>query len=361
MRMLKEFFHFLNPVSLLIGALILFIGITGVIIAIYWFLFIGKKRFRLKKKVMRHLEAWISNLILEESFDDVQLPKKLYRILENKAARQITIDELIACRKNFSGAVGENIVLLYQQLGLKPDSVEKIKCIEREHIQAKGIQELYLMDQRDYLPYIYKNTNNRQPLVRMEAQTGIIHMAGFAGLRFLNVISYPLTEWQQIKLLEQLKLVSKKDDLSGKIPKWLLSKNASVIIFALKLADELQQLAVRENIVPCLQHPNRLVRGQAIKTLVRLSDEHTAAVFINAYHQQETTEKIAILEALRNLASDMHYNFLYRLFEDPDNIIKLHAAIVLVSNCTDGLKALESRAIRQPEPFQRILNHVKTI
>ncbi len=356
--MLKELFHFLNPDHLLTGSLILCIGITGIIITIYAFLFIKKKQFLLKKKVMRHLEAWVSNMILEESFDDVQIPKKLYRILEHKVARQITIDELIACRKNFSGAVSENIVRLYQQLGLKPDSVEKIKCIERGHIQAKGIQELYLMGQRDYLPYIYKNTNNRHSLVRMEAQTGIIHMAGFAGLRFLNVISYPLTEWQQIKLLEQLKLVSKKDDLSGKIPKWLLSKNDSVIVFALKLADELQQLAVRENVVPCLQHSSHAVRSQAIKTMIRLSDEHTANIFVNVFHQQDSQEKLAILDALRTMASDEHYDFLYGLLDDPDNIIRLHAAIILASNCKNGPRALESRAVREPEPFHRILKHV---
>jgi hypothetical protein len=360
MVMLKDVFHFLTPHYLLIGTGMVCAGIIGTIVTIYSFLFLKKKRFLLKKRVTRHLEAWISNMILEESFDAIQIPGKLQRMLDNRVVRQITIDELIVCRKNFSGSVGANIVELYQQLGLKQDSINKIERVEKAHIKAKGIQELYLMGQRDHLPYIYKNTNNRHPLVRMESQTGIIHLAGFAGLRFLNVISYPLTEWQQIKLLEQLKQVSKKEDLSQKIPKWLLSKNESVVVFALKLADELQQFAVRDAIVPCLLHNNRQVRAQAIRTLVRLADEHTASVFIDSFYRQAFAEQVHILEALANMASNEHFDFLHRLLDEPDNTIKLKAAIVLASNCAGGWDVLEKRSANEPEPFYRILRHVQT-
>lgn len=361
MKSVKDLFHFLTPRHLLIGTAIVSTGVVIIIIIIYGFVFAKRKRYRLKKRIINHLEEWISNIIVEESFDTINIPDKFYRMLENQVARQLTIDELIACRKNFSGSVGENIVKLYEFLGLKEDTIRKIKCAEKHHIQAKGIQELYLMDQRSYLPYIYKNTNNHNSLVRMESQTGIIHLAGFAGLRFLNVLSFPLTEWQQIKLLEQLKHAKKKDDLSDKIPKWLLSKNDTVVVFALKLADEHQQFAVRKEVAGCLDHPNQHVRSQAIKTLIRLADENTVAVLIHTFHSQEVPEQILILEALAWMADEEQSGFLYSLFDEHDNTIKLKAAIALTSTSKNGADTLEKRGSKEPEPFYRILRHVKTV
>lgn len=67
-----------------------------------------------------------------------------------------------------------------------------------------------MMDQKNLLTKIYRETNSKNEFVRSEAQIAIIYMTGFNGLRFLDVISYPLTLWQQIKLLEQLRLLEKR-------------------------------------------------------------------------------------------------------------------------------------------------------
>ena len=249
---------------------------------------------------------------------------------------------------------------LYMELGLKEESLRKIKSSNPWHIRAKGIQELYMMDQKDVLTTIYKNTNSTNEYVRMEAQTGVIHLTGFPGLRFLDVISYPLTEWQQLKLLEQLRISAKKEDLSEKIPHWLLSTNNTVVVFALKLADEYQQFAVTNEVIRCLVHQSHEVRSQALKTLVRLSDEKTPMLLLGYISKEPYYNQAFMLDALKNMATDNDKDFLLRLLDNPNDMIKLKAAIVIANCCTGGLEIIKQRAALDPEPFQRILLHIQS-
>jgi len=357
----RSFLEFMSPDNLMTGVKIMAAGIIIIVATIYIHLFNKKRIFFYTTSIRHNLEVWISNIILEESEADIQLPAKFYRILKNKTARQLAIDELINCKKNFSGTVGETIVQLYNQLDLKKDSLKKLNTKRKWHVKARGIQELYLMDQKDVLKTIYKNTNNNNEFVRMEAQTGVIHMTGFAGLRFLDIISYPLTEWQQIKLLEQLRLTSKKENLSESIAGWLLSKNDTVVVFALKLADEYQQFALRDNAIACLVHPNKGVRTQAVKTLVRLADQSTPSVLAGYFRKEDFFNRSIMLDALAVLATEAQSDFLVSLLDDPNNIIKLKAAIVLAACSTNGIDILEKKAIAEPELFERILRHVKKV
>ena len=354
------FTKFVSPDYLWIGIEVLAICIVIVVSVIYLYLYFKKTRFLYTNRIAKNLEVWISAIIMEESTDDIVMPKRFYQMMKNPWAQQFVIDELVGCKKNFSGAVAENIVVLYKQLGLKSVSVKKMRSNKGWHIKAKGIQELYMMDQQDVLTSIYKNTNSNNEYIRMEAQTGVIHLAGFSGLRFLDVISYPITEWQQLKLLEQLRLSSKKEDLSDKVPVWLVSKNHTVVVFALKLADEYQLFSVKEKVTACLVHPSAPVRSQALKTLVRLADDGTATILLGYINKEPFANQAYILNALQYIASDREKDFLLRLLKHTHDQVKLKAAMVIARCCTDGMKILEEKAAEMPEPYQRILLHVQS-
>lgn len=358
---LLDLMDFLNADTLLIGVQIMLLGIVGVVGVIYMHLFFKKQQFIYTASIQNNLEAFISRIILEESTDDLEMPHKFQRILKNKKARQFAIEELISCKKNFSGSVAENIVGLYKQLGLDKDSFKKLRNTRKWHIKARGIQELYLMDQKEALNTIYKNTNSSSEFVRMEAQTGVIHLTGFEGLRFLDMITYPLTEWQQLKLLEQLRQAKKPEILAEKIPDWLQSKNTTVVIFSLKLADEYQQFSVYGDVIHCLTHASEAVRSQAIKTVVRLADEMTPVILAGYYAKEGFKNKVVILEALRTIATEQQLPFLVRQLESPDNMIKLKAAIALAACSEGGIDLIRQKATTEPEPYQRIYLHVKNV
>ncbi|WP_439516112.1 hypothetical protein [Sediminibacterium sp.] len=351
----------MNPENLMAGVEIMSVCILLVVALIYIQTIAKKRLFFHTERIKSNIEVWISHIILEETIEGIEIPKKFFRMLNDPKARQVAIDELIKCKKNFSGSVADNIVALYNKLGLREDSLLKMKNKRKWYIQARGIQELYLMDQKNLLTKIYRETNSKHEFVRSEAQIAVIHLTGFNGLRFLDVISYPLTLWQQIKLLEQLKLFGKKEDLSDRIPKWLASKNDTVVVFALRLAAEYQQFAVKNNVIDCLVHPAKIVRTQAIKTLIVLSDEKTPFMLVGYFAKEDFENQAHILNSLLNMATDDQKDFMIRLLDAPDNIIKVKAAAVLVNNCTNGMQVVEQRAAIEPEPFERILRHVKSV
>ena len=357
----KDFLTFMSPDNLLVGSKIMGMFILLVVILIYAQLLVKKRMYFYTQRIRNNIEVWISHIILEESVEGIEIPRKFYRLLEDPKARQVAIDELTRCKKNFSGLVAENIVALYNQLGLREDSLEKMQNKRKWYLQARGIQELYLMDQKNLLTKIYRETNSKNEYVRYEAQIAIIYMTGFKGLRFLDVISYPLSLWQQIKLLEQLRLFGKKEDLSDRLPAWFQSQNETVVVFALRLAAEYQQYSVKDDIMNCLVHPSDAVRTRAILTLITLADEQTPFILTGYFSKEGFENQVHILNSLLTMATDEQAVFLEKLLDAPDNIIKLKAAVVLANNCTNGLAVLEQRAALQPDPYERILRHVKSV
>lgn len=111
----------------------------------------------------------------------------------------------------------------------------------------------------------------------------------------------------------------------------------------------------------CLVHPSPAVRTRAIKTLIVLADEQTPFVLTGYYSKETLENQVHILNSLASMATDEQQSFLEKLLDAPENIIKLKAAIVLANNCTDGMAILEKKATLEPEPFLRILGHVKTV
>lgn len=350
----------MSPEHLLTAAKWLAVAIGVIVGVIYLHLFIKKRDFFYKERIRIYLESWITQVIMEEEIDADKLLRNFRRILFSRTARQFAIDELIVCKKNFSGGVTENIIWLYLQLGLKKDSLRKLRNTAPWHIRAKGIQELYLMEQQDVLKTIYKNTNSNNEFVRMEAQTGVINLTGFPGLRFLDMASYPITEWQQLKLLEQLRLHPVKQDLSDKIPNWLQATNTTVIVFALKLADEYQVFSVKDQVMTCMQHADRTVRSQALKTLVRLADETTPALLAGYFPNESPANQLYILDALRTLATENETAFLVSLLDHENDTIKLKAAVVLAEVSEKGMELIIQKSEQQPEPFEKIYRHIKT-
>lgn len=351
----------LNPSYILSAAGILVIGIVIMVIVIYAYLYFKKRNFFYTERIGEYLEIWIAQIITDESADTIEVPKRFYRFMKSHQARQFTVNQLILCKKNFSGAVSKNIVSLYIKLGLKEFSLQKLNDKNRWNIKARGIQELYLMNQMDCLRKIYKHTNSENDYIRTVAQNGVIHLTGFAGLRFLEVLSLPLTEWHQLKLIEQLKLHPKREDLGERIPKWLRSKNETVVVFALKLAGDYQEFTCRPNVINCLVHPHSSVRTQALRTLIQLADEKTASIILGYFRKEPHDNQVFILQALRNMATEKEVPFLAELLNHENDTIKLNAGIVLANSTENGKAILDRKVQEQPDPYYRIYQHIKTV
>lgn len=304
-------FNFIHPEILITVAFLFFILSVTLVIIIYTNIYIKKRYFLLKIIIQKRMNNWLAEQIAATNETSNELPDKIKNILKSNYAKKIITDELIALKNNIRGKEAEKINRLYEILQLKDSSIKKLYS-KKWYVKAKGIHELYTMDQRDLLKVIYKNANSTNELVRTEAQTGIVHMYGFDGLRFLSVVSNPITEWQQIKLLAQLENQHPDNVFYKKLNNWLQSKNDTVITFCLKIT----AIYKIEEVLPiihqsCLNHNNAIVRKTAIETLVSFHPKQIDISALKTLYKLETKKnKIAILTVLQKIGSKEDIEFL---------------------------------------------------
>lgn len=350
----------MNVHTLMIIIKVMLVMMLLLIISIYTYLSNKKKQHFQLLAIRETLEPLITQIIVDESSASQTQIQELKKLLTTRLSRRYMTEELIRSKQNYSGEVANKIILIYLSLDLKKYSLHKIRPKSNWYIKARGIQELYLMDQKKSYPEIYNYTDAPNEFVRNEAQIGMIHLIGFKGLNFLEKVSHPITDWQQLKMLEQLKLFPEKVDMSEDIPGWLLSPNNSVVVFTLKLCYEYQYYQLVPEIKYCLNHNAATVRTHALETLIRLENNDTPSIIMNYYKWAPRNDQKLILDAMANLATEEHTERLVEILDSDDDTIKLKAAIALVHASKSGLRLLEEKSQKKPEPFQRILLHILT-
>ena len=343
------------PADTLFAYTVFFVAlIILILVATHFRLASRKKHFLLEKKVQDFFGQWLSNMLLDDFSGGVavEVPNELKDTRNNRIARQYAIDQLISTKKSLVGIASRNVVYLYEQLGLKTSSLRKLNSRTR-YKKAKGIYELYMMEQKEMKDRILRYTNSSNEYIRLEAQTAVLAFSGFEGLAFLNNLTRPMNGWQQVKLLEQLEPLDPGH--LEPLENWLLSKNHSVVIFALKLTEIYQQYHLKEAVTACLQHESEKIRTQAIKTLMHIGDEYSAQVLVEKYPKETIVNRTAILQALENIATDQQETFLEKELESGNTSIQLQVARVIAKCCTNGMSALQ-----QKPGFQQIFLHIKS-
>lgn len=353
-----------NRTFLLLEFKTIFLGFISVFICVLVILFIF---ISLYSMYAAGLEAnkikWkdgITDLLSEAIFaeeeggsPDISLATKL--LLKNRHYRQCCIDEIIHTRKELSGSACTALQLLYEKLELNRDSFKKLKN-GGWLLQAKGIQELSSLQQTKYVKNIFRLTTHDNEVVRNEAQCGLVNYYGFLGLRFLNVTTHPISEWQQIQLLNKLTIA--KPCNTAMMARWLKSDMDSVVILALKLATFYNNLEVYDAVVNCLQHPEVKVKLRALEYLIKMQIANTADAMINAYSIDNKTFSLAIINALKTVGTIQHVPFLLQQLNDNDNEVKAAAAKALAVVHPSGNAFLQAHSFAAIAPWNQIFKQV---
>ena len=348
-------------VHALLTAMLLLLGLL-LSVVFFMLLYLLSKRNTEKRKSgwMRSVGRLVSTAIFfeEDGWEEGPIAARFRKRINTPGFRECLIDELVTAKKNFTGDAAANIVRLYCLLRLEKDSVQKLSSL-KWHIKARGIQVLAWMEQKDQLSRIYRDTNNRNEFIRMEAQLAIVQLYGKEGLRFLDVVSEPISEWQQIKLLAHLPRKS-GEPLKG-IRGWLQSANASVLAFSLKLVAIHHQFELHDHVAACLGHRDAPVRVQAVKCLREIYNENTSGLLIDRYPENGRAYKEAVLEALGAIGAEiLRYPSYNPRSRNEDNSLKLLAARALASLGQQGVCALDGFDLVGQYPWNEIIQQAKS-
>lgn len=283
---------------------------------------IGQKNLQLANQffqLVSEISLCESEEELEQVYSQAYVQDMQRTFLRKKKSRAFMITALLQFHKGIQGAAADNIKWLYQKLTFKNDALHQLSS-RQWHKKAAAIQELAEMRQQDCITKIYRYTNHNNYYIRSTAQVAVVKLTGFEGLRFLNVISQPITQWQQVCLLQQL--ASDTNIKEEKLQDWLLSSNETVVELALKLVKAYAVHSVHDQLVQCLQHASVHIRTEAIMILKDVANATTASVLKAHYPKAEKTERMAILKVLHTIGTSDDISFLEKQLDTADHLLR---------------------------------------
>lgn len=255
-----------------------------------------------KSEWQQHVQAIINNALFSPEPGEAARSAAPLGLLKNMRFRNYLIEEIVQIKKNLAGDAGLALCELYETLELDKNSFTKLQSL-RWHIKAKGIQELSIMEQRKYVKTIFRLTNNKNQLIRNEAQCALVNFYGFPGLRFLNVMTHSISQWQQIHLL---------DKMNGQIPEdmsviknWLRSPNESLVIFSLKLATHYNCFELQADVMQCVNMSYE-VRNYVMEYMKKMPTAHAGDFLLSDYDNQDKDCKLLTLQTLKEVGNETH-------------------------------------------------------
>jgi hypothetical protein len=357
--------HFLIQQRLL-DIIILFCCLIIVLIGfIFIYLFLKKKLEQRKVFLQNSLNTFIGEIAICESedelnevFSNLDHQRVLLQFQKNKSDRDLFISELSETSRKFRGTTVENILWLFEKLNLEKQLLKSLDQ-KKWHKKAKAIQQLTYLQQKKSFKNIFSFTNDENDLLRMEAQIALVKMMGFEGLKFLNKITHPVSEWQQIRLIEELSNhdVTQLENIS----EWLSSKNSSVVNFALRLAEIYRLYDFYDEVKHCLSHNSYTVCKTAVVTISQISNEGTAGLLVTHYPGYDTSTQIKILKILQVDGTKEQLPFLFSLLNNADDSYKLEAAKAIVKINETEMENIEKAINKTLFPWNIILPQIKNV
>lgn len=341
--------------------------LAGIILLILTLLVYMLSYMYFKSVYDKKFDKWssISDLLIRQAIfyedgdieDDEMLSAtaKAEKLIKEKYFRKLLVNEIISAKKNITGISADNLKQLYVRLGLDKYALTNLNN-SRWYVKAKAVQELTVMDMHEFVDLIYSNTDDKNDLVRMEAQSALVQFMGFDGLRFLDTVSYPISNWQQIKLLQQLShLPPSEIDMAP----WFKSANSSVIVFALKLTRNYQRIELHGEIIACLDHSDPWVRIEAIQCLSEIYTDETSDELISRFLNEILKNQLAMIKVMQTIGTDRDVLFLLDLLTYDSDEIKICAARALVQSSKNGLDSLEEYSRKSNHSINGIVMHIK--
>ncbi|TDG36129.1 hypothetical protein EZJ43_10645 [Pedobacter changchengzhani] len=288
--------------------------------------------------------------------DEFKLTPRVKMMLSNGYFRRLLTDKLLVAKKNILGHSADGVTRLYLQLGLEKYAVAKLRS-RYWNLKASAMQEIGLMGLTIQLPQIYRYTNNKKELVRDEAQLTIIKLFGFDGLRFLDIISYQLTGWQQIRLLHELSLVESEN--FSAIDKWLQSENKSVVIFAIKLAATYRRFELYNDVALHLENIDEEIRLEAITCMKKWEAADAKELLMNLFPQEIPKNQLAIATAFQTICTNVDIPKLISFLDTENNRLKYLLIKAIACIDVETIKVLKNSFSPAETDVLMIINQVE--
>ncbi len=245
---------------------------------------------------------------------------------------QYLIDLMIRTQRSILGENYIKLKTLFTQIPPYGASATKLNS-RKWYIKARGIREIYEMDQNQYTRDLIKLRNHSNIYVRREAQIGLVIFLGWKSLRLLPYLKRQMTLWQQIKIVEKLKDLYPEPDLTYLRKAYQSDKPyANTLIMRI-----IRKFNIEEDldyIIQFIDHPKFDTRECALYCISSffINEQQLIEIKEKFYNISNVEQKLQLLKYIQKVSQEIDLAFYKNLLYNGNDIIKLSVADILWNN-----------------------------
>lgn len=295
------------------------IATFALVIAIYT---IRRKYNRLQERLKTNVpdikSLFEEVLFTDENFSEKEIYDKFENIVGevNKESLDIGIDVLVEFKND--NKKSERYPFLISALTIVEHLERKFDSRSNSE-KMDAFQEAFILNLNkfDSKVLIYAYSKNKK--IRSEARNSYLALSSNDPYRFFDEFDGSLSKWDEIELMQYLKLQNTRGNLAG-LGKWInYSKNDSLVVFLIKMVGFFKQKGINEILLEKLTDDNVNVRAEAILTLGELQINDTESRLIDQYYTEPEVCQVAIVKTIRKFNTGKSLKFLQEIFYEANN------------------------------------------
>jgi hypothetical protein len=295
------------------------IATFALVIAIYT---IRRKYNRLQERLKTNVpdikSLFEEVLFTDENFSEKEIYDKFENIVGevNKESLDIGIDVLVEFKND--NKKSERYPFLISALTIVEHLERKFDSRSNSE-KMDAFQEAFILNLNkfDSKVLIYAYSKNKK--IRSEARNSYLALSSNDPYRFFDEFDGSLSKWDEIELMQYLKLQNTRGNLAG-LGKWInYSKNDSLVVFLIKMVGFFKQKGINEILLEKLTDNNVNVRAEAILTLGELEINDTEPRLIEQYYTEPEICQVAIVKTIRKFNTGKSLKFLQEIFYEANN------------------------------------------
>lgn len=314
----------------------------------------------LKEKLPEIKKLFEEVLFENEKYDEVELFERFKEIVGevNRESLDYAVDVLVGFKNENRKSDHYNHIIkslgIIEHLEAKFDSRSNSEKMD-------AFQEAFVLNLNKFDSKVLTHAYSRNSQIRTEARNSYLALSSNDPYRFFDEYDTSLTKWDEIELMQYLKLQSQRGNLEG-LGKWInYSKNDSLVIFLIKMVGYFKQKGIDEILLEKLEDDNAKVRAEAILTLGELGIKDTEQTLIDRYYTEPEVCQVAIVKTIKKFNTGKSLKFLQEIFSETNNIdTKKIIAEAILNYSYEGKIAFQNLKNSLKGFDLTILKHIET-
>jgi hypothetical protein len=246
-----------------------------------------------------------------------------------RANIQYLIDLMIRAQRTMLGDNYTSLRLLFSQIPPHGAAISKLNS-RKWYIKARGIREIYEMEQAQYIKEITRERNNSNIFVRREAQIAMVVFLGWESLRFLPYLKREMTLWQQIKIVEKLYALYPDANLKY-LKKAYATKRPYAQELLMRIIRKFNLFTEVDYVIQFLDHENFERRETAIYCIssFNLTGEQLQEVKKKLFLVPTTEQQVHLMRYVARISREPDLQFYKDILKTENEILELSAAELL--------------------------------